>query len=79
VTVVPRPVTKLTDEQRRLLDEAVQAASESRKATEKAWERIIAARAAGVPDETLCDETGFSRATLNRRYGRRPDSTAADE
>ncbi|MFI7547189.1 hypothetical protein [Actinoplanes sp. NPDC049599] len=74
MTAVPRPVTKLTDEQRRLLDEAVKAAAESRKATETAWERIITARAAGVPDELLCDETGFSRATLNRRYGRRRQS-----
>jgi hypothetical protein len=73
VTAVPRPTTKLTDEQRRLLDLAVESAKMFRDAEQKAWDDALTARRAGVPDETLCDETGLSRATLNRKYGpRRP-------
>jgi predicted phage gp36 major capsid-like protein len=71
VTAVPRPTTKLTDEQRRLLDQAVESAKSSRAAEQRAWEDAIAARNAGVPDEMLCDETGLSRSTLNRKYGPR--------
>jgi hypothetical protein len=74
VTAVPRPVTKLTAEQQELLSRAVQTAQKSREITEDAWRAILAARVAGVPDEQICDETGFSRATLNRRYGKRPDA-----
>jgi hypothetical protein len=84
VTAVPRPVTKLTDDQQKLLAAAIKAAEESDKAQreadeikEAAWQAILAARAAGVPDELICDETGFSRATLNRKYGKRPEG--ADE
>jgi hypothetical protein len=78
VTAVPRPTTKLTDEQQQLLDEAVEAATKKHDAQretdameEAAWDRILRARRAGVPDELLCDRTGFSRATLNRKYGTR--------
>lgn len=81
MTTVPRPTTKLTDEQRRCLQLAIEAARESKAADERAeelkalaWQRILEARNAGVPDEPLCDETGFSRATLNRRYGPRRDA-----
>jgi hypothetical protein len=76
VTAVPRPTTKLTDEQRRLLAQAVESAKTYRDADQKAWSDAIAARQAGVPDDLLCDETGLSRATLNRRYGprRRPEA-----
>lgn len=81
MTTVPRPTTKLTDEQRRLLAEAIEEARKSREArmaaettTTRAWQKILEAREAGVPDEMLCDETGFSRATLNRRYGPRRDA-----
>lgn len=80
MTTVPRPITKLTDEQRRLLDVAVESARKSGESTlraaadkEGAWRDIITARGAGVPDDLLCRETGFSRATLNRRFGARPD------
>lgn len=80
MTVVPRPITKLTDEQQRLLAAAVEAARKSKEADRAAeqlkadaWQAILAARNAGVPDEPLCDETGFSRATLNRRFGTRRD------
>jgi hypothetical protein len=81
VTTVPRPITKLTDEQRRLLDEAVKTAHELKaqmqELDQKIWDAALAARKAGVPDELLCDETGLSRATLNRRFGNR--KSAADE
>lgn len=75
MTAVPRPITKLTDEQRRLLAVAVESARKFREAEQKAWDDAIVARKAGVPDEMLCDETGLSRATLNRRFGPRPAST----
>lgn len=78
---VPRPITKLTDEQRRLLDVAVRAANEKHDAKRlageleyAAWQRIVEARKAGVPDDLLCRETRFSRATLNRLFGKRPDA-----
>lgn len=71
MTAVPRPTTKLTDEQRRLLDQAVESANTYRDSEKQAWEDALAARKAGVPDELLCDETGLSRATLNRKYGPR--------
>jgi len=81
VTTVPRPITKLTDDQQKLLDAAVEAArksdaSEAQAAADKetAWQAILAARAVGVPDDRLCDETGFNRSTLNRRFGTRPRS-----
>ena len=81
MTAVPRPTTKLTDEQRRLLTQAIEEARKSREArmladsaTNRAWQKILEAREAGVPDEMLCDETGFSRATLNRKYGPRRDA-----
>ena len=77
--IVPRPLTKLTDEQQALLAAAVKAAEKSdeiqRRADDEkevAWRAILEARAAGVPDDTLCKRTGFSRATLVRRFGNRP-------
>jgi hypothetical protein len=84
VTAVPRPTTKLTDEQREKLAAAIEEARKSREArmiadtaTEKAWQKILEAREAGVPDEMLCDETGFSRATLNRKFGPKRGSEEA--
>jgi hypothetical protein len=75
VTTVPRPTTKLTDEQQRLLDEAVKTARELKaqiqELDQRIWDAALAARRAGVPDDLLCDETGLSRATLNRRFGNR--------
>jgi hypothetical protein len=83
VTAVPRPTTKLTDEQRRLLEVAVEAAREKMRAQDRVneldeiqWQRALEARRAGVPDELLCDETGLSRATLNRKYGPRREGDA---
>lgn len=81
MTAVPRPTTKLTDEQRELLAAAVRAANEKHAqqrqtdaSEEAAWQVILQARRGGVPDELLCDETGFSRATLNRKFGPRRDA-----
>lgn len=71
MTVVPRPITELTDEQRRLLAVAVESARKFRESEQAAWDDAVAARTAGVPDELLCKETGLSRATLNRKYGPR--------
>lgn len=78
MTTVPRPITKLTDDQQKLLDAAVAAAKRSDQSQERAdadkeaaWQAILAARAGGVPDDRLCDETGFNRSTLNRRFGTR--------
>lgn len=80
MTAVPRPVTKLTDEQGKLLAEAIKAAKESNRAQKQAaeikdhaWQAILAARNAGIPDDLICKQTGFSRATLNRKFGTRPD------
>lgn len=72
MTNVIRPVwTPDTDEQRKLLTDAIRAARRARKADAERWTAILRARIAGVPDEILCDEAGESRATLNRRYGSR--------
>jgi hypothetical protein len=83
VTAVPRPKTKLSDDQQRLLIAAVEAAKKSDDSHQRAdadedeaWQKIVVARKAGVPDDLLCSETGFSRATLNRKYGRRPEPDA---
>ena len=71
MTDVIRPKTQHTEEQRAALAEAVKASREADEAEERAWEKIKAARDAGVLDTVLCDQTGRSRATLNRRYGPR--------
>ena len=81
MTTVPRPITKLTDDQQKALDAAVKAAKKSDHSQERAeadeqaaWQAILTARAAGVPDDRLCRETGFNRSTLNRLYGKRPEA-----
>ncbi len=71
MNAVPRPITDLTHEQRRLLEIAVESVKNLREATRRAWDDAIAARTAGVPDGLLCEQTGLSRATLNRRFGPR--------
>jgi hypothetical protein len=73
VQTVIRPVTKLTSAQQRLLDEAVAEARQADAKEESTWQKIKAARDAGVPDTLLCKETRRSRTTLNRKYGPRPD------
>ena len=79
MTTVIRPTwTPASDEQRRLLAEAVQIAEAAKRAQaeaarldEEMWAAILAARTGGIPDTVLCERTGQSRATLNRRYGPR--------
>jgi hypothetical protein len=60
-----------TDEQRRALAKAIKRAQLAAKADAAMWEAIVEARNVGVPDTLLCDETGQSRATLNRKFGAR--------
>lgn len=60
-----------TTAQRRALDDAVREARRADRAVEQMWAAILAARQAGIPDTVICERTGQSRATLNRRYGRR--------
>jgi hypothetical protein len=75
VTAVPRPKTVYTDEQQALLDAAVEKAQTAERAEDEAWEAIKKARDARVLDTDLTDERTpprFNRATLNRRYGKRP-------
>ncbi|GLY21713.1 hypothetical protein [Micromonospora sp. NBRC 101691] len=72
MTDVIRPKTQHTEEQRALLAAAVKAAREADEAEERAWQAINEARKAGVLDTVLCDQTGRSRATLNRKFGPRP-------
>lgn len=74
MTAMPRPITKLTDEQRRLLDAVVEKAKQARSVDQEAWDLALEARNAGVPDEMLCDESGLSRSTLNRKYGPRREA-----
>ncbi len=81
---VPRPTTKLTADQQQLLDAAIEAARKSDEAKRRAeadkdaaWQAILTARNGGVPDDLLCKQTGFSRATLNRKFGTRPGESLA--
>ncbi|MEU8158146.1 hypothetical protein AB0B94_31210 [Micromonospora sp. NPDC048986] len=59
------------DEQRKALADATRLARKHRQAEAAKWAGMLRARVLGVPDEVLCDETGESRATLNRRFGPR--------
>lgn len=68
-----RPVVQLTTEQKAALTTAKRLADRHREAETAMWAAIKTARDLGVPDTRLCDETGQSRATLNRKYGPRPD------
>lgn len=77
-----RPATVLTEEQEILLSQAEEAFRQARAAEEEMWAGVLAARKGGVPDLVLCQETGISRATLNRRFGNRKadeQEAAADE
>jgi hypothetical protein len=70
-----RPVWSPDGEQRKLLDAAIDATKEADEKVEAGWAAILDARKAGVPDTVICERTGWSRATLNRKYGKRPDAT----
>jgi AraC-like DNA-binding protein len=71
VTAVPRPKTKLSDDQQRLLDELVELASRARDLDQAVWDGALAARNEGIPDEMICDEAGLSRSTFYRKFGPR--------
>lgn len=55
---------------------AAEAGERADEADRKLWEAVESARAAGVPDVLLCERTGVSRATLNRRLGPRKSKAA---
>jgi hypothetical protein len=74
--VIRPPWKPENEEQRKLLAIAERRARQAREAVDAMWVAIQEARQAGVPDEVLCRRTKTSRATLHRRYGRRP--VAAD-
>lgn len=67
-----RPVVQLTVEQKAALVAAKKLADQHRKIEADMWAAIKAARDLGIADTRLCEETGQSRATLNRKYGPRP-------
>ena len=70
---VARPGWKAeTDEQRRALADAVSQARRAKQADEAMWQAVVAARELGVPDSVICKASGVSRATLNRKFGKRP-------
>jgi predicted GIY-YIG superfamily endonuclease len=71
-----RPATVLTPHQEQQLQAAVEAGERADEADRKLWEVVEAARGAGVPDVLLCERTGVSRATLNRRLGPRKSRAA---
>ncbi|MCG5460863.1 GIY-YIG nuclease family protein [Micromonospora sp. MED01] len=71
-----RPVTVLTPHQEQLLLDAVSAGELADEADRKLWEVVEVARNGGVPDVLLCDRSGISRATLNRRLGPRRTNAA---
>jgi hypothetical protein len=72
VSTVIRPVwSAKTEAQRKALAEAVRLARKADEAEEAAWAAILKARELDVPDLVLCEQTGRSRATLNRKYGAR--------
>lgn len=68
-----RPTWTGTPEQKKKLAAAIAAARKADQQEEEAWRLIREARDAGVPDTVLCNQTDRSRATLNRRFGRRPE------
>lgn len=74
---VARPVVRLNADQQRMLEEAVAAARRADQEEEETWQKIKAARDAGVPDTLLCERAKRSRATLNRRFG--PRKKPADQ
>lgn len=64
-------MSSLTAEQEVLLRAAVCACEKAAEAERRAWKAVEAARWSGVPDPLLCEQSGVSRATLNRKLGPR--------
>lgn len=73
-----RPVWQGDDQQERLLNEAVSAVQAARLSEDAAWLKMQRAREAGVPDTVLCSRAEVSRATLNRKLGKRPVGQPGD-
>lgn len=71
-----RPVTVLTPAQEGHLQDAIDAGKHAEEADRQLWEAVQTAREAGVPDVLLCERSGISRATLNRRLGSRSRQAA---
>jgi hypothetical protein len=72
---VIRPTFTPTAEQRDAIDRAKRLALLVSDAEANMWAAIREARELGVPDVKLCNETGQSRATLNRKFGPRADQS----
>lgn len=72
-TVIRPTWTPENDEQRKLLAAAIRAAREADRKEDEAWNAILKARKAGVPDIVLCEQAKRSRATLNRKFGTRSE------
>lgn len=71
-----------TEQEQRLLSDAVDGVQHSREAEKLAWDLVRRAREGGVPDTVLCARTEISRSTLNRVLGPRKadeQEAAADE
>lgn len=66
-----------TEAERKALTEAIRLAKKKNEYEALMWAAIIKARSLGIPDPVICDQTGESRATLNRKYG--PRSASKDE
>lgn len=62
-----------TREAKRLAAQLKRLTAQVEEVEAKMWLAIKNARDAGVPDVLLCDETGQSRATLNRKFGARTE------
>lgn len=77
LTAVNRPAYSGNAEQNQLLAAAVDATKEADEKVDKGWAAILRARNAGVPDKVICERTGWSRATLNRKFG--PRGSHAEE
>jgi hypothetical protein len=83
---MPRPPAKLTDDQQKALAALVAQAEKFHHERQQAdaseeltWQMLVSARQPGISDELLCEQTGFSRATLNRRFGPRSSEETARE
>lgn len=71
-----RPATVLTPHQEQLLQSTVDAGEKADEADRELWAAVQVAREGGVPDVLLCERSGISRATLNRRLGPRKSKAA---
>lgn len=72
VTGVPRPKTKLTEQQLAALDEVRKVWEEADQAEERAWKRTQDLRDMDIPDLVICESIPqVTRPTLNRKLGPR--------